>query len=1093
MENQRIRTRSKGTPSKRIHNNNSTGVKAAEADQSSKKSKKYLGTQAQPISLDDSSDSDSDDFAEKKAHDKRGDVVEAKPQDRSTQRSSRKSGRDGICTSTTSSRSEKNDRHAHNNTRNLHLAPKTDQNRLDKNTKIKAAHKPTHVKKSTKEKIRSKERLRDIVKSTKLSGSKRKKKKNEELRGIDGNNLDYLKRLTKKVFQKAERKRDTTVDDVFSVLKEKCEMVTYDEGKIKELILAELTELMKAYQLEKYRMRERKKEQSHQVVQEESSSNNNKTQQPNNCLEVRKTVVPEKQASEVICLDDSDHDNDAKKNVFPIPFGTSGHNFKYISEHKVFLDKSCHFYYYPCSNEYYACKQDKWFVCERGSSPPRFVEYSNGTDGQINTTEKNKKSPAENDFHRSEASSTTSTAIRPSILSEKPGSNNQSVTKSKDKNSINTKQPTSFVEKTQCEPVSVLKKRSVKSILSETISSQKKRSSAQKRTAETPQKKKDNSKDENLCSSCAISLLPPFYSVHRHPTLDIPVCAVCENDAYATESDVIKILDDRKAENDESNTIEILDDDKKSSLDLGNVDICCFCSDRSNANTESGDGIEEEEIESDPELLCCDSCPRAFCTRCIKRCLGGDAKSLKKIIESDDDWHCLVCSSKSDSENDSTIYTGLNNLQTDLKRIKKEMSIEKTDEELIKELCDVENAIHEAEEILEERNLEEQRELIRKELIADKHRISSSDLDEEVEEELELYRVKWNDHHTRLSESLTRIQDTIGADDCDIDLEAFYKAYNQEKPKETEEAAKQRRSAEKEIDERYIKMGAAPLSFLGASGFKSRNCKYDLHNTPAEILEVEEINSNEDVVNSIRNARSKSTKFLTSFEGVEIRNRFDDEDFIDDFQDEFQAALELEDKELREKSKYLDRIKKRREDIDKKSNKRQNIHGFETSQLREAVKGRKRQQKAIKQLQFTSAASKRKKKRASLTTVSNEPISTEKPLGNIIGYNLAERSYESSKFVLNETEIKENSNTKEITVTKHLADVLKSHQKDGVQFLFDNICGSLSKMKLNGENKGIEPVSGCMLAHSMGKVILYEIFYLFIVAFPTNYISPSFY
>lgn len=1081
MEDKRIRTKAKGTPSKRIHNNNSTGVKAAEADQSSKKSKNsYLGTQAQPISLDDSSDSDSDDFAEeKKAHDKRGDVVENKPQDRSTQRSSRKSGRDSICTSTTSSRCEKNDRHAHNNTRNSHLPPKTDQNRLDKNTKIKAAHKPTHVKKSTKEKIRSKERLRDIVKSTKLSGSKKKKKKNDEPRGIDGNNLDYLKRLTRKVFQKAERKRDTTVDDVFSILKEKCEMVTYDEGKIKELILAELTELMKAYQREKYRMREIKREQSHQIMQEESSSNNNKKEQPNNHPEIRKTVVPEKQASEVICLDDSDHDNDAKKNVFPIPFGTSGHNFRYRSEHKVYIDESCHFYYYPCNNEYYAYKQDKWFYYDRGSSPPKYVELPNGPDGQITTKEMNKNSPAETDLHRSEASSTTSTAIRPSTLSEKPGSNNQSVAKSKDKNFINTKEPTSSVEKTQCEPVSVLKKRSVMSILSETTSTQKKRSSAQKRTAETPQKKKDNSKDVNLCSSCAISLLPPFYSVHTHPTLDIPVCAVCENDAYATESDVIKILDDRQAENEESNTIEILDDDKKSSSDMSNVDICCFCSDRSNANTESGDGIEEEEeeIESDPELLCCDSCPRAFCTRCIKRCLGGDAKSLKKMIESDDDWNCLVCSSKSDSESDLTIYTGLKNLQTDLKRIKEEMSIEKTDEELIKELCDVENAIHEAEEILEEKNLEEQRELIRKELIADKHRISSSDLDEEVEEELELYRAKWDDHHTRLSESLTRIQDTIGADDCDIDLEAFYKAHNQEKSKETEEAAKQRKSAEKEIDERYIKMGAAPLSFLGASGFKSRNCKYDLHNTPAEILEVEEINSNEDVVNSIRNARSKSSKYLTSFEGVEIRNRFDDEDFIDDFQDEFEAALELEDKELREKSKYLDRIKKRREDIDKKSNKRQTIHGFETSQLREAVKGRKRQQKAIKQFQSTNAASKRKKKRASLTTVSNEPISTEKPLGNIIGYNLAERSYESSKFVLNETEVKENPNTKKITVTKHLADVLKSHQKDGVQFLFDNICGSLSKMKLKGEKKGIEPVSGCMLAHSMGKFILHEIFY----------------
>ena len=52
-----------------------------------------------------------------------------------------------------------------------------------------------------------------------------------------------------------------------------------------------------------------------------------------------------------------------------------------------------------------------------------------------------------------------------------------------------------------------------------------------------------------------------------------------------------------------------------------------------------------------------------------------------------------------------------------------------------------------------------------------------------------------------------------------------------------------------------------------------------------------------------------------------------------------------------------------------------------------------------------------------------------------------------------------------VTVSKQLAVVLKSHQIEGIKFMFKNICGSISTIKPDAS----ESIRGCILAHNMGK------------------------
>jgi hypothetical protein len=114
---------------------------------------------------------------------------------------------------------------------------------------------------------------------------------------------------------------------------------------------------------------------------------------------------------------------------------------------------------------------------------------------------------------------------------------------------------------------------------------------------------------------------PAFlYSTHTHPLLDIAVCSVCEERASAVESDVVDAelpggdgrRGDLEGEEDENNATE---------------NACSWCG-------LEDDELGEHDVRDDipcSDLLLCDSCPRAFCVRCVILSRGGDTGAWEAV------------------------------------------------------------------------------------------------------------------------------------------------------------------------------------------------------------------------------------------------------------------------------------------------------------------------------------------------------------------------------------------------------------------------------------------------------------------------------
>ena len=594
------------------------------------------------------------------------------------------------------------------------------------------------------------------------------------------------------------------------------------------------------------------------------------------------------------------------------------------------------------------------------------------------------------------------------------------------------------------------------------------------------------------CHSCDIILLPP-YSIHAHPSLAISVCAECSHNAYATESDVREMKENLKAKKKQSTTINVDDNT--------NVDDCCLCCGECDVQC---DNEQDEELQT--KIFLCDYCPRSFCGRCILICVDGNMETLRNLDRSNGKWGCSVCSINLDAN--ETIIPGLLRMQKEFQHFSssdtdrdENISPDNKAEKLIAELDELESKIEEALEMLEKHNLNIQREKIVREIKEELYDINDDgvSIEEEIEREMELYEQKWKAHHTRLVEALPPLQEAL--EEAGVSLLAFYNTRNNVS---TDPDKHTRRAADKEIDARSAAMGFSKLAFRGASGYKSLNPKVyslDLDDVPPELLKIEDINTTEDALDMMKKARrAPGATNRASFGGVQVERIGDsaeDDDYLiereKDFQKQFLKAVRMDDLELDEmkiKPKATELIKENRDKTLEK-NDLKSVNTAHRRVIQEELwlnmgykKTKKKHKILVEKTNKLSAkgdgscVEKRVKKRVTPMLVNENPIDQKQvdtpfnepdsPKENVVHKS---NEFDDSDFVLNRAEIKDCPNAaKSISVSKSLTEKLKSHQKDGVQFMWNNVCDSfvdLTKSPPVTQSPG-DKVHGCIIAHSMG-------------------------
>eukprot|EP00591_Stephanopyxis_turris_P018381 CAMPEP_0195538730 /NCGR_PEP_ID=MMETSP0794_2-20130614/49688_1 /TAXON_ID=515487 /ORGANISM="Stephanopyxis turris, Strain CCMP 815" /LENGTH=543 /DNA_ID=CAMNT_0040672737 /DNA_START=15 /DNA_END=1643 /DNA_ORIENTATION=+ len=461
------------------------------------------------------------------------------------------------------------------------------------------------------------------------------------------------------------------------------------------------------------------------------------------------------------------------------------------------------------------------------------------------------------------------------------------------------------------------------------------------------------------CLTCRITLNPgpslpskyrtksnSLYSLHPHPLLLTPSCAVCSNKALAVEIEAMAM--EKQAQDQANKGTEQREKDA-----VENMDICSCCSrnivQADNDNNENNDDISTASSVVSTMYLC-DSCPRSFCFQCILLAhqphSPNDEKhenAIKDLLDGSNTWKCLKCdppsglaklqdevvniqNAKYDDDNCNVIvdeaemkgecdteeqseveYEEKSTFNRDDAGIKPPRSIDQDDvsegeletANLLQELTKYEDAIEECQTHLEDQHLKIQAGLIREE-IAEKKGISANEIEDEVLEEMRLYKKRWDDHYTRLEEALPPIQELLEL--AGISLLSFYMDRERERPKrlkgkkktlsesepdrkpssclwsiindnyEKEGLDKEEEMARKTADDALDKLdkqaGFSKGSFRGASGYAPQDPNvYDIdlfdNNSDANMdtMSIEDIQSLEGAIEMPSNRTNKAWVF----------------------------------------------------------------------------------------------------------------------------------------------------------------------------------------------------------------------------------------
>ena len=328
------------------------------------------------------------------------------------------------------------------------------------------------------------------------------------------------------------------------------------------------------------------------------------------------------------------------------------------------------------------------------------------------------------------------------------------------------------------------------------------------------------------CWDCHVPLketdgVPCLYTMHVHPLLRVPVCCVCaEEVVYALQ------CQERRASGERPHG------DDTNLFDTGIVG-----QDETTAQECSGCGVEDGV-----ELYLCDSCPRAFCQKCIKQANddrhgNGEnfASAMAELENETADWECIVCKPPSvlgnfqialDSNEDQTEdqaeqgnsgdgmdknadTPNTDNSQEQQGDPSASLSVPDIEDEkvlvFVEKLIRVEDALVECDQQDRQEERLQQARLFRKEL-NDNENLPREMAEARIEEELEVLEKQWDDHHTRLQDSKTDLLEKLNR--LGITDKAFYDYYTKERPSVFptdsggENTPSWRQEAEKKMDER---------------------------------------------------------------------------------------------------------------------------------------------------------------------------------------------------------------------------------------------------------------------------------------------------
>lgn len=553
---------------------------------------------------------------------------------------------------------------------------------------------------------------------------------------------------------------------------------------------------------------------------------------------------------------------------------------------------------------------------------------------------------------------------------------------------------------------------------------------------------------------------------------------------------------------------------QQSEGDERNISACSWC------------GLDEEDLE-DPitpladhglnELYLCDACPRAMCTRCVALSRGGSKQDLfaarKDANAVGEEWVCCNCGPTSFLKKLQRSYKQIAPENVDEGKKEKEEEEKESNDAYIAKLIDTLNAtedeLEKAQQILEDDNLEKQRKTIKNEMQKQMETTGHdlTEIDDQVEDELECYRQQWDDHHTRLSDTISHLQDELAA--MDVDLTALYKIRQEEIGSYSNEAVDSpdwKAAADAILEERDKEEGFSTGEFRGASGpfslssyflfsvsvltplmhiatkttkgYKTRNCHvYKLEPEDlddADLNEIEDINSLAGAISQMR-ANSDAHKKCFNNWGSKTGTTDDDIEMFEKKSMKFESLSlgdridfeKLEKKHIREvddatvEKKTASGVRDGNIRVFKRENSLRSVKIEAKTQMERSRGGNWEYQPRFPCIESAATIGDVKpKKRAHLVQVveSKTGVVTEDiSCGKVIG--LTGATFEPSDITL---EV-ENCRDK-ISICKPLVNSLKAHQIDGVKFCWKNICSNIMITK----NESQEAVHGCILAHNMG-------------------------
>jgi hypothetical protein len=470
------------------------------------------------------------------------------------------------------------------------------------------------------------------------------------------------------------------------------------------------------------------------------------------------------------------------------------------------------------------------------------------------------------------------------------------------------------------------------------------------------------------------------------------------------------------------------------------VPMCCVCSEEVAAAEVQDDdescccstcGRDEDEVET---FFLCDgaACRRAICKMCLLQAHGNDAGVVTQLLGGDDTWRCCICDPPAPLQ---ALQKHLTELQ------ERPETSSKSKEDLLIELQVIEQKKQECVQLLEQE--EETRAAVRQELAETD--IPPTEVDQHVEEEMHVWREQQEKHEVRLADMISTLQDKLESRH-NFNLKHFYYV---EKQLTGEPAWRQAADKAIAIREQQDLLNLEP---------PKHNPLCDLDD-PQDIEELASLTSKDDSSREDFSAQWRHFRFKVT--QPDIHRAFENEDeylFVKQIpvecrrkeSDDRQAMLE----EDRQRS-YAHNIRRdhvvairRRRDKEEEGSK-------EIQRARQDLSVAARKTAAYPAVVRLTAA-----RRAQICEEEEEETHAVDPTPDDAGL------FVNSSLVLTE----DDNDHRLISIARPLAEKLKPHQKEGIQFMFLNSFSDLAcKRKAPEANQANKvDIGGCILAHNMG-------------------------